>query len=254
MEIPVTKLRDFYNLLKNFRTETQLNILEDFNRKNNYKKLVEIYSDSKNHFDKYSCCDSFISDSKRKDLPKAPSEIKNTNDLISILEKKVDNYVSNSNGLDFIYLNREISTLRTTGNVKFESGQSGRSSGTGGLDFIGWNTIRNIPILGEVKVKGDENPFYAIIQLLTYLSELSTPNQIERINNTNLFNSKVTKSPFFLYVVLSNYNHNSSLKKALLNNSVDLAQKLKGEIMDIYDIAFLEIDEPNGIIKRYQCD
>lgn len=250
MIIPVTKLRDFYNLLRIFSTQTHINILEDFNRGENYKRLIEIFEDSKKHFEKYCCSDNFTTSSKRKDLPNFPSKISNTNDLVVLLEKNKSNNVTNNDSLDFIYLEREVSPLRTTGNAIFESGQSGRSSGTGGLDFIGWNLKQNLPILGEIKVKNDENPFFALIQLLTYLSELVTPNQIQRINQTSLFKSNVTSPEFYLYILLSNYNYNSKERKVLLNGTIELARKLQKGIQEIYGIKIIELDEPNGLIKE----
>lgn len=69
MEIPVTKLRNFYELLKLFSTDTQTQILKDLNRGNNYENLIKIYEDSKVHFKKYCCIDPFIGRSKRKLLP-----------------------------------------------------------------------------------------------------------------------------------------------------------------------------------------
>ena len=250
MEIPLTKIRNLYNLLREFSTSTHISIMNDFNRKNNYKKLIDIYKDSKRHFSKYLCNDSFINEVNRKELPTNPNKISNTNDLVTILEKNCINVVNNKE-LNFKYLKREVSTLRTTGNAKFESGQSGRSSGTGGLDFIGWNSTNNIPILGEIKVLNDENPFFALIQLLTYLSELSTPNQIERINNTSLFDRNITSPPqFYLYTILSSYNNNSKERQILLNGTLELMKKLKNEIADIFDIVILKLDEPTDTIKQ----
>jgi hypothetical protein len=252
MIIPITKLRDFYNLMRIFSINTHIKILKDFNRGENYKKLIEIFNDSKKHFEKYCCSDKFTieDENKRKPLPISPIGIKKTNDLVAILKNNDLNIVNNNKNLSFQYLAREVSPLRTTGNAKFESGQSGRSSGTGGLDFIGWNVNNNIPILGEIKVNSDENPFFALIQLLTYLSELVTPNQINRINKTGLFANHISEPVFYLYIILSNYNYNSKPRTRILQETIVLANKLKKEIDEIFEISILEINEPNGLINE----
>lgn len=249
MEIPVTKLREFYKFLRLFSTETELKILEDFNRGTNYKKLVEIFEDSKKHFKKYCSVDTFTPSSKRKVFPPIPSAINSTNDVVSILENKSVNSIINNNRLDFTYIEREISPLRTPGGVLFETGKSGKSSGAGGLDFIGWNIKDNLPILGEIKVKMDENPFFAIIQLLTYLSELSTPNQIKRINYTELFGKRKTGNKFYLYILMSNYGSNP-YHQNFLKESKNLAKHLQQNIKEVKEIVFLELDSPTGGITQ----
>lgn len=251
MEIPVTKLREFYKFLRLFSTDTEIEILKDFNRKENFKKLIEIYEDSKVHFEKFCSVDKFIGDSKRKNLPEKPMLINNTNDVITVLNSKNNNIIKNSQSLNFEYIEREISPLRITGGVYFETGKSGKSSGTGGLDFIGWNKKSNLPILGEVKVKNDENPFFAIIQLLTYLSELTTKNQIKRINYTNLFKNQIkSNSGFYLYILVSNYNKRSNQKMILLDESKKLAKNLQSNIKEIKEIVFLKLDTPSDDIEQ----
>ncbi len=246
MEIPFTKLREFYKFLRMFSTETHIHILEDFNRNNNYQKLIKIFEESQIHFSKYCSIDSFTASSKRKKLPSLPiSVLKGTNDVVAILESRKTNKINNNPDFDFEYIDREISPLRTTGGVNFETGKSGKSSGTGGLDFIGRNNNDGLPILGEIKVGNDENPFFALIQLLTYLSELTTHNQLERIRYTDLFKkstAKLKSDKFYLYILLSNYNLKSKYRRNLLTESQELAKKLK-VISNIKDIIFIELND-----------
>lgn len=251
MEIPVTKIREFYKFLRLFSTETELKILKDFNRGKNYTKLVKIFEDSKIHFKKYCSVDTFTSSTKRKPLPPIPLAINSTNDVVSILEGKSTNSVIGigKKNLDFIYIEREISPLRTPGGIPYETGKSGKSSGIGGLDFIGWNIKDNLPILGEIKVKNDENPFFAIIQLLTYLSELSSPNQVKRINYTELFGKRKVGNKFYLYILLSNYGSDSNHQN-FLDESKKLAKHLEQNIKEIKEIVFLKLDNPLSDITQ----
>ena len=124
-----------------------------------------------------------------------------------------------------------------------------KSSGLGGLDFIGIST-NNIPILGEIKINNDENPFFALIQLLTYLSEFATSNQIKRINNTKLFGVDINKnSKFYLYVL---FHHNKKKKtgwEKIYTKTKDLSEILQSEIDEIEEIVFLNIDDIKNNFK-----
>lgn len=251
--IPITKLRNFYESLAKLRlaTKTQLNIAEDLNEKENYKQIIALYKESKEHFaKKYEYNDEpFLSKSSRKPIDNNVISISRTQNIISVFQanKKLI-HVKNDSKYDFKYLQREVSPLRTT-NAEFETGKSGKSSGNGGIDFIGLNLdndLPNLPILGEIKVGGDQNPFYALIQLLTYLSELSTPNQIKRINKTELFgNIHLTdETSFYLYILLVNTS-SSDIKKELLSKTQNLAARLQEDIKEIKEIVFLKMD-PSG--------
>jgi hypothetical protein len=250
--IPNTKLRNLYETMRHFSTYTHLNILKDFSRGENYKHLIELFNESKNHFEyAYSNPnEKFTTNVKRKELPGKPLKINRTNDMVSIFEIKTQEgkliNVVNNQDYDFQYVNREISTIRTT-KTSFASGKSGKSSGLGGLDFIGWNFNAQLPILGEIKVLDDENPFFALIQLLTYCSELSTESQIERIKATKLFGDNIFNGiPFYLYIVLSNYNSSKTeTKNELLAMTLELAQLLKKNMLEIKDIVVLEFDSPD---------
>lgn len=260
--IPITKLRNFYNSLSKLRfsSETQLNIAQDFNRKDNFQQLIALYNESKNHFaKKYDFNNEpFLSNASRKLLPSSVKSINRTQEVASIFENtKPFIAVVNSTDYNFEYIAREVSTIRTT-KAEFDNGDSGKSSGNGGLDFIGWNIKKELPILGEIKVKGDQNPFYAVIQLLTYLSEISTPNQIDRIINTNLFKANLSKSnfnSFFLYIILTNDNFlkpkkADDKKYKIFIEAQKLVKRLEFSIPEIEEIVFLRMDSNTSDIFR----
>lgn len=250
--IPVTELRCFYNILKCFRCETQFNISKDFNRKGNYLKLSDLYIDSKKHFSEkyYNSDESFLSDNpeKRKIILPVPNIIRSI-DAVALLESLGIVPIDNNTHLDFQYVGKEVSTIRTTkGN--FDSGRPGKSSGSGGLDFIGLNLTDRLPILGEVKIDSDKNAFYALIQLLTYLSEISTANQIKRINNFNLFGKDVEfngSTKFYLYILLTELKGEH---EKIFSETIKLAENLKKVISDIQDIVFLKLDKKNNRINQ----
>ena len=245
--IPITKLRYFYKSLAELRlsTKTQLNIVEDFSRKENYKQLISWYKESKNHFaEKYeNIKESFLPNTlaNRRRVPHNVATISSTHDVISVLQERNPEINVDNSDYNFRYIQREVPTYRTT-NAKSEVGIKGKS-GSGGIDFIGFDCKNLLPILGEIKVKGDQNTFYALIQLLTYLSELSTTNQIKRINKHKLFGNipdLTDETSFYLYIILA-YTNSSDIKKEILSKTQTLAAHLEEEIQEIEKIVFLKM-------------
>ena len=67
------------------------------------------------------------------------------------------------------------------------------------------------PILGEIKRSGDKNPFYAFVQLLTYLSEVAAPNQVRSTREQNEFGIPLgDPQPFDLHILLTDLDERSA--------------------------------------------
>jgi len=253
--VPSSELRYFYASFTklNFSTKTQTFIAEDLLRKNNPEKLVELYKRSFEHISRVynNPSEEMTGKSKRKPLPVSSGPIKKTTDVVSWLAKGTPITVTSSPGYSFEYVNREVSPLRTT-HAEYDTQIPASRSGTGGLDFIGWNLQSNLPVLGEIKVEGDQNPFYALIQLLTYLSEMSTPNQINRINLNPLFGfgRNLPEDVKFHLVILSCRKDTTRGKYSMILPATKLlAKKITGRIDQIKDIVFLYMDPKTNSIS-----
>lgn len=99
-------------------------------------------------------------------------------------EKQKENQsVEIGGSVEYKYLACELSPLRTTKTIS-EDGTTGKHSGSGGIDIFCYNTKTRHPVLIEYKSKNDKSLFFALIQLLTYASELATPNQFYRMRNS----------------------------------------------------------------------
>jgi hypothetical protein len=247
--IRTTDLRKLYSFFRFFSTKTQLAILGDYNRGKNYKKLVKIYSDSKKYFEQYSNYEAFIEEGrKRSEVSASESPVfNNTKDVIAFFNQHDQIKVENDDSLTFSYIEREIDPRRMTG-AKYDDGSPGRSSGTGGIDFLAWNDNMKLPIIGEIKCKSDETPFFALIQLLMYCSEMATESQVKRINNHQLFKREI-KLPYLLYIFLGDFNlggKKGNFKKPLKT----LIPKIVEDIDDIKDIIILDAKKENNIINR----
>lgn len=254
--IPITKLRNFYDSLAKLglSTNTQLSIVKDINREDKYKRLISLYEESKKDFSEYgNINEPFLPENldHRKNIPDFDKieTISTTPDVISVLQKgNPEIHVDDSN-YNFEYIQREVPTSRIT-NTK---SKAGRKSGAGGIDFIGLTCKKDkLPILGEIKVAGDQNSFYALIQLLTYLSELYTPNQIKRIKDTKLYGIDYNFMPtvtFYLYILLV-FTNMGEEKKHLLHETKTLAECIARDINEIEEIVFLKMHPETKIITK----
>ncbi len=225
-------------------------MLIDLIRENNSNKLVELYTKSYEYINKSydNISEGFIG-KKRKSASNI-STAKGTTKVTSILENGNRENVVSDNAYNFEFIEREISPLRTTRSY-YDTGEPAKKSGSGGIDFIGRNLTNNLPILGEIKVDGDQNPFYALIQLLTYLSELSTKKQVERAKKHLLFGNQINlKFPveFYLYILSSRTKNPSAKYDTMLSNAKKLASKIEKKIPQIKEIVFLHMDPFTSII------
>jgi hypothetical protein len=120
-------------------------------------------------------------------------------------------------GYEFSFLQREVPHLRARTKQEQEA--------KAWIDYIA--RCDDQPILGEIKWKDDENPFYAFIQLLTYLSEMATKNQIERAIRQSLFGADLERiDSFDLHIFLSNFNDRGE-KGKLIEPTHQLATAFK---------------------------
>lgn len=98
----------------------------------------------------------------------------------------------------FTYVNRQLPPLR-------QERAGVPTSGAGGIDYTARTATR--PVLGEVKRGDDQNPFYAFVQLLTYLSEMATERQVARANRHGEFGRPLAfPQPFDLHILLADFN------------------------------------------------
>ena len=247
--IPTTDLRKLYSFFRLFSTKTQLAVLKDYNRHKNYGHLVDLYSESKMYFTQYNNDEPFLRDGvKRSEILADEAPVfKSTKDVIAFFNQHEQIKVENDDSLTFSYIEREIDPRRMT-RAKFDNGSSGKSSGTGGIDFLAWNVNMKLPIIGEIKCKSDETPFFALIQLLMYCSEMVTKSQVKRINNTRLFKREIDL-PYLLYIFLGDFNLEGEKGKFIEPLKI-LIPKIIENIHDIKDIVILDANKEKRIIKR----
>ena len=160
-EIPITPLRKYYLKLEKASVGHQSSECDRLS--NGIDELASLFLKSHEVFSVYrNICEKFYENDNRKEP---------TNPVIrefDSLGRKGRSIHVRDTGYHFFYLDREISPLRTRGSM-FSDGESGRSSGLGGIDYIARATGQTVrPVLGEVKCGAEKTPYYAFIQLLTF--------------------------------------------------------------------------------------
>ena len=83
--------------------------------------------------------------------------------------------------LAFEYVDRELLLQRTESPAKWENGAINR----GGIrpDILLADLETRTPIVAELKLRGDMDPFYALVQALAGAAHLATSAQYERMRN-----------------------------------------------------------------------
>jgi hypothetical protein len=256
-KIPVTSLRSLYGMFDLFCSlECHLAMAEEAQRDHNPATLAEFFQMSVERFSEYSNVEEpFYPDHPpRKELPdpEGIDRIGGTLSLTAFLKAAGTGRVVENPDLDFVFVDRELVPARTTGNAFFENDEP--SIRVRRLDWLLANAHDQLPIIAEVKVGNDKNPFYALVQLLMYAAELVTPAQLTRLRRHYPDRFKLPASAggvtdaqgpvMNLYIVISNYNPRSNLRQEILETTSQLAQRLvveKGVSRYIRKIACLDV-------------
>lgn len=229
-EIPITPLRKYYLKLKKASVGYQASECDRLS--NGVNELASLFLESHKAFSVYrNMTEKFYENSNRKE-PKNP-----VIRAFDSLGREGHSIQVRDTQYRFFYRDREISPLRTRAST-FSDGESGRSSGLGGIDYIAHTIGQTVrPVLGEVKRGAEKTPYYAFIQLLTYFCEMSTPNQITRADRHRTFGVKMLHRTFAkqmlydnvsfdLHIVLADYQEQEG-SGFLLEKTRVLAQRFR---------------------------
>lgn len=219
-----TLLREMYHVLGCFNTaahtamcsELLVQLRKGKQRKDN---LAAYFADALNENEHIKQVEQPFIPSTRKTDKKGTNPVAEVMKLSSPITITQPHNASYS----FSFLQREIPHLRAKTNIE--------QRGKAWMDYVAHQGRR--PILGEIKWKGDKNPFFAFVQLLTYLSEMATPDQIERAVKHKLFGEGITSiTAFDLHIFLGNFNDRGD-KGPLIDLTRQLAdifkQRLKND-------------------------
>lgn len=214
-------LRSIYEGLSWFSTATHIEMCQDFLRKikaSGDDHLARLFVDSVTANASFNQVERPFLDSAllagRKPLDE---KSRGTNRVTFAMSQTPLLTVDESDGYSFRYVEREVPHLRTESAIQQED--------KGWIDYIAATTTT--PILGEIKYDSDQNAFYALIQLLTYLSELLTDRQLERTVRHRLFGESIGSiGQIDLHILLADFNDRGS-KGKLIQPTCELASEFK---------------------------
>jgi hypothetical protein len=164
-------------------------------------------------------------------------------------------FVSDHDELTFSFVDFEISPYRTTRRAVFSNGPAHNCSGGGGLDLLLCSDDQGLPVIGEIKAETDVDMFVALVQALTYASEMCTANQLLRLTNPNNFYGDyfqdLDQSQCDIYLF---YQQTEGAEPYLLAETISIAQNLLDRLIKrtwedgnrIRRIAFLKTSLPGG--------
>lgn len=239
--VPITSLRRCYDFL---RTNSNDAIQRCMARGFDIHGLMNLWNESINQLQNFQPGCSLLSNNQRADLELREDPLGSTNDLVKrLIDYNNGQVVFKDQTL--AYVTRELNPLRTEGGV-FETGHAASNSGSGGMDLL---LVSNDgqPVVGEIKINEDMNPFFALIQSLTYAAELSTPNQLNRLRDPDAFGDtfKETQNDgpqVGICIIIARYPDESD-KKRYLAKTKQLADELVAEgIVFRADLLKAELD------------
>jgi hypothetical protein len=229
-----TQLRNLYELLKHFSTSTHQSMCEDCLRKLKASgpglTLAEWFNDALAENASFSNeGQPFLNAQSRENRKPIGPDSKGGERIVYLLSSKEVEVAGLPYPYRFCCTNRELPPLR-------QEGAGDPTSGAGGIDYTARTTTNPVrPVLGEIKVGNDENPFYALIQLLTYLSEMASANQIARaVNHKELGDLPLEfPQPFDLHILLADFNDRGD-KGPLIDLTYSLVSSFKSRLADRY--------------------
>jgi hypothetical protein len=184
--VPVTKLRFLYDWLRTMPKEVHAAIARGFAACP--ETMVELCLLSQKHFTSYRPSHPFEAGKRTEYEGREEEEVKRTRSLVNLFEKVAQSIITvntrpNDLSLDCWYVERELDP-RTTRQGVLETGEPATSTGTGGIDLLMAHANDGLPIVGEVKIFRDTNPFFGLVQALMYAVELCTPQQQQRLRQS----------------------------------------------------------------------
>lgn len=214
-----TFLRELYEVLSCFSTATHSSMCDDLLRQLAAKgndNLAAYFADALQ-------ANQTFSQIEQPFIPDARSGKTGTNPVAGALAKAspLTVLLPSAAPYEFKFRHREVPHLRAATRAEQHD--------KGWIDYVARTGDR--PILGEIKWKDDKNPFYACVQLLSYLSEIATTAQIARSARHDLFGPELPTVPAFdLHIVLANFNDRGE-KGKLIGPTQQLASAFKKRLL-----------------------
>lgn len=248
--IPHTPIVVLYKELKNSPQRARLDRAEAL--ADDPTPLIGCFARSIKAFRRYSNTNEHF---YPKDRPKHAGKagLGSTRELAALLEvgPKVHK-VDRGPGLAFRYADRELVLARTTGRAHYDDDRHTRATAGVRADLLLQNRADRRPIIAEVKLATDKDPFVGLIQGLACASQLATEQQMGRLRRWIGGVDWAGDERVHVYVVLAKLPARSTYWPDLFDCTAELSDALmKSEALGppIAGIAGLEIERVGGLAK-----
>lgn len=240
--VPITPLRKIYEAMKLLETATWVTLAEFYS--NNPKSLERLWKQSHRAFVGYNNDDDWGrgETAKPPTAPKSVGAINSTNEFTAFI-KSHDNLLGDIK-TGYTFVERELNPRRTRLG-QFSDKRPATKSGTGGIDVLFRSLATGFPVVGEIKVRGDKNAFFGLIQAMTYAVELSTPSQLARLKkHTPAFGTlDVDTAKVEIALVMVNHDEDQTREPVLklinaLNKNLSKNKGCEG----VHRVVFIEND------------
>jgi hypothetical protein len=177
--IPRTSIQRYYKKVCGMSYAQRLTLVDSLLE--DPSPLVKEFESSAVTFSSYNNPEGFYSNPKRAPKPpEPPGEIVKTHHVAWYLRRQQTLKVDGAPELNARYVDYEIAPARTTDHAAFND--DGGSWRTGVfIDLLLANGADSTPIVGELKIRADKDPFTALVQVLACAAHLATPHQYERL-------------------------------------------------------------------------
>ncbi len=176
--IPRTPIQVYYKRVCAMSYAQRLGLADDL--LNDPSPLAEVFASSVETFSTYENQEAFYSNpSRAPKRPEPPGEIVETHHVAWYLRQQETLTVADAPELTARYVDYEIAPTRTTDHAVFDDGGSWRTGMF--VDLLLSNSRDSTPIVGELKIRSDKDPFTALVQVLACAAHLATPQQYERL-------------------------------------------------------------------------
>jgi hypothetical protein len=171
--LPATQLREYYDALHALKEQEQTALAEL--HAEDPKRLIARFAHSVKTVAAYpEITEAFYDGRSRKPIEVTGDRVHSTTTFVARLKAAGHHQVIDFPELDFDFVDREISPLRST--TIPVAGRGARRS----IDLL-LRDGNGMPVVGELKVAGDSPTYYALVQALMYAAELSSESQLRRL-------------------------------------------------------------------------
>lgn len=206
-------------------------------------ELAAEFDASTGVFESFVVEEPFFPDDGHRDGAKNPKSVRRTFGWAMPMKGTPTIEVDGDRTLDFRYVEREVIPTRTEHRRAFEPPQGGRHLR---IDLVLANAHTGRPILAELKIGGDKDPFTALVQALAAAAQCVPSAQRRRLARLARAPQSFDSDPLIdVYVLLAEFPRTGRHRFEQLECAVDLAAQLETRGHHLGRVRILQVARPD---------